>query len=67
MSEWKLYRRKGFTEMRPYIPGEDLTGVRISRGDLPQAGGMIACNPADSTDQWYVNEAYFEANMELVE
>ena len=64
---WKWYRRKGLTPMRPYEPGEDLTGISVSAMDTPQAGGMIACNPANQLDQWYVTQAYFEANMEEVE
>ena len=63
---WKQYRRKGFTAMRPYIPGEDLTAISVSATDTPQVGGMIAYNPANPLDQWYVNQAYFEANMEEV-
>ena len=64
---WKTYRRKGVTEMRPYVEGEDLTGVSVSERDTPQPGGMIARNPANREDQWYVNAEYFEANMEAVE
>ena len=68
MSEevWKAYRRRGLTELRPYVPGEDLTGISISDADTPAAGGMIARNPANHQDQWYVSEAYFLANMEAV-
>ena len=60
---WKMYRRVGMTEMRPYVPGEDLTGISVSDQDTPQAGGMIARNPGNHNDQWYVSEAYFLLNM----
>lgn len=63
---WKQYRRTGITEMRPYIPGEDLTGVSVSQEDTPAEGGMIARNPDNHADMWYVNEAYFAKNMEVV-
>ena len=32
---WKTYRRKGVAEMRPYVPGEDLTGISVSAPDVP--------------------------------
>lgn len=64
--EFKQYRRKGFSEMRPYIPGEDLTGISDSKEDIPEEGGMISRNPKNHTDQWYVSKKYFEDNLELV-
>ena len=64
---WKQYRRTGSTEMRPYIPGEDVTGISVSAADTPAAGGMIARNKNNAQDQWYVAEAYFAQHFELVE
>lgn len=65
---WKQYRRKGLSEMRPYEPGEDLTGVSISHADhqggSPRLGDMIARNPKDHADQWLVAKKYFEENLE---
>ena len=63
---WHYYRRKGFSEMRPYIPGEDLGGISVSKEDTPEHGGMIARNPDNHADQWYVAKTYFEKNLELV-
>lgn len=69
MSEWKQYKRKGLSEMRPYILGEILAGVSISDADLgngsPKKGDMIARNPKNHKDQWLVAKEYFEANLEL--
>lgn len=48
--------------MRPYVPGEDLTGVSVSEVDTPEEGGMVARNPEDYNDQWYISKAYFEQN-----
>lgn len=63
--EFKKYQRKGLSEMRPYILGEDLSGVSVSPEDNPEADmGMIARNPNNHKDQWYVNRAYFEENLE---
>lgn len=64
MTEWKHYRRTGIAEMRPYVPGEDLSGISVSDQDTPGPGGMVARNPRNHDDQWYVAKAYFEANFE---
>ena len=65
--KWKQYKRKGLSEMRPYVPGEDLTKVSISPEDNPATDmGMIARNPKNHNDQWYVARKYFEENLELV-
>ncbi len=66
MSDFKQYQRKGLSEMRPYIPGEDLTGISVSQTDTPELGGMIARNPKDHNDQWYVAKKYFDDNLEEV-
>jgi hypothetical protein len=66
--QWTQYRRKGVAEMRPYRPGEDLTGISVSDvDDPPEPGGMIARNPANHKDQWYVARQYFQDNFEAVE
>lgn len=65
MSEFKQYKRKGLSEMRPYIEGESLFGVSVGKTDTPEKGGMIARNPKDHDDQWYVAKAYFQDNLEL--
>jgi hypothetical protein len=67
MSEFKNYRKKSIQPMRPYIPGEDLTGVSVSAADTPEDGGMIAVNPANQNDRWYVAKAFFQENYELAE
>lgn len=65
MSEWAFYKRKGLSEMRPYIPGEDLINVSVSSEDDPENDlGMVARNPKNYNDQWYVARAYFEENLE---
>lgn len=63
---WNKYRRKGLSEMRSYIVGEDLTGISVNSQDTPQDGGMIARNPDNHRDQWYVAKEYFEKNLERV-
>lgn len=67
MSEFKNYRKKKLQPMRPYVPGEELFDVSISDEDNPEEGGMIAVNPENPRDQWYVAKAFFEANYEEVD
>ncbi len=65
MEKWKQYKRKGLSEMRPYIEGEDLKGVSVSKEDNPETDmGMIARNPKNHEDKWYVARKYFEDNFE---
>lgn len=68
MVEWKQYKRKGLSEMRPYWPGENLSHISVAECDNPPEDlGMIARNPENHADQWYVSRAYFEANLELAQ
>lgn len=65
--EWKQYKRKGLSEMRPYVLGEDMSGISLSDEDKKLEtleGGMIARNPVNHKDQWYVAEKYFTENLE---
>jgi len=66
LEKYWLFRKKGLTPMRPYVPGEDMTGVSVSKNDVLEDGGMIALNPDDANDRWYVSRAYFEENYEQV-
>jgi hypothetical protein len=65
---WKQYKRKGLSEMRPYIEGEDVDHISISEPDRqngsPRIGDMIARNPKNHNDQWLVAKEYFEENLE---
>lgn len=61
-NKFKQYKRKGLSEMRPYVPAEDLTGISVSENDKQLATdfpnifmqGYIARNPDNHTEQWYV-------------
>lgn len=65
MNEWKKYRRTNIAEMRPYISGECLMGISVSEVDDPESDfGMIARNPLNHKDQWYIAKKYFENNFE---
>ena len=61
---FKNYRKKTVQAMRPYIPGEDLTGISVNKEDTPELGGMIAVNAENSEDRWYVGAKFFEDNYE---
>jgi hypothetical protein len=65
MSEFKNYPRKGSCTARPYVPGEDLSHISVSEPDLNRHsldGGMIARNPDNHADQWYINPEFFAKN-----
>jgi hypothetical protein len=66
MEEFKKYKKKAISEMRAYKVGEDLSNVSLSQEDSPGEGGMIARNPKNHDDQWYVAEQYFLDNYEQV-
>ena len=65
---FKQYKRKGLSEMRPYVNGEEISNVSISQPDKdngsPKEGDMIARNPKNHDDQWLVAKKYFEDNLE---
>lgn len=61
---WSLYRETGLTEMRPYVPGEDLSSVSVSSQDKVGDGGLVARNPKNHDDKWYVAATYFTANYD---
>jgi hypothetical protein len=62
------YRRTQIAEMKPWVPGTDMTRISVSAPDKeagsPKAGDMIARNPANHDDQWLVAKTYFETNFE---
>ena len=68
MRGWKQYKRKGLSEMRPYVFGEADDGlISIADVDHPDSDmGMVARNPMNHKDQWYVARKYFEDNLEEV-
>jgi hypothetical protein len=71
MSEFKQYRRKSVSEMRPFVEGEVLgSEVSISEEDKkngsPKPGDMIARNPKNHNDKWLVAKKYFEENLEPI-
>ena len=64
---FRQYRRTNIAEMRPYITGEDLTGISVNDEDKPLLDmGMIARNPKNHKDQLYVGSKYFKENFERI-
>ena len=67
-SNFKLYRKSGLQKMRPYIPGEVLSYISISKEDeengSPKVGDMIAVGKSP-TDMWLVAKEFFEDNYEF--
>jgi hypothetical protein len=63
MDTFKKYTRTGVIELRPYLSGEDTELISIASTDYPEEDmGMVARNPDNHDDQWYVNKSYFEKN-----
>jgi hypothetical protein len=65
MAEYKNYVKKNVQPMRPYIQGEDLNGVGVPNGVVPFKGGMIAIDPNNEDDKWYVTEKLFKESYQL--
>jgi hypothetical protein len=67
---FQQYRKKQISEARPYVAGEDMTGITISdvqaSAGSPTAGDMIARDPSNHADQWLIAADYFAANFEPV-
>lgn len=54
-NRFNQYKRKEFSEMRPYEKGEDLTKISVADVDNPETDmGYVARNPKNHNDQWYV-------------
>jgi len=67
MNEFKQYIRTNIAEMRPYILGEDLSNISVNRVDNPRTDmGMVARNPNNHDDMWYIAKEYFETNFMLL-
>ena len=63
----KMYRKILLQPMRQYVVGEDLTGISVNDVDILEIGGMIAVNPLNIKDQWYIGKKFFEENYVEVE
>ena len=64
-SRWHRYKKNKVSEMRLYVLGEDLSNVSVAQVDDPESDmGMIARNPENHNDQWYMAKVYFEENFE---
>jgi hypothetical protein len=70
-TQFKLYRRKGVSQGRPYVEDENTDHISISAVDekngSPKEGDMIFRNPDNLNDQWLVAKDYFEKNFEPAE
>lgn len=64
---FRCYKKTSLQEMRPYILGEDLTGISVNKEDTPEEGGMIARNTKNPKDQWYVAKKFFNDNYEYAD
>jgi hypothetical protein len=65
-AEFQRFRKNEYCEMRPYLEGEDMTGIAVgdvdARNGSPRKGDMIARNPRNPEDRWLVSEEDFLNN-----
>lgn len=67
MDRFKKYARTNVAEMREYEKAEDLNSISVSEVDKPEEDmGMVARNPKNHKDQWYVARKYFEDNFKEI-
>ena len=63
MEDYKnYYNKKNVQPIRPYVPGEDMSGVCVGWGDIVEEGGMIVYLPNNPVAKWYITREFFEAN-----
>ena len=70
MSVFERYFMLGYRDARPYIPGEDLTGIFVHEEYAEEVattgGGMILRNP-ENHHQWYMPKEAFKKSYALAE
>lgn len=68
---FRLHRMKRTTPMRPWVEGEDMTGIAVDATTAaeggPQPGDMVAHNPGNPQDQWLVRADHYRMHFEPVE
>ena len=60
---WNRYIKRGAIEATEWTIDTDMTLVSLSADDIengnPKSGGMIARDPKNPNDRWYINPDYF--------
>ena len=64
LAMYKEYVKSGTQWIRPYIEGEDMSGVSIEKGATARKGWMIAIDKDNLSDKWAISPEYFAANYE---
>ena len=54
-ADFEQYQKTTIAHFRDYVPGENLTDVKVCHDVVPCAGGKIGIDPANTIDQWYVS------------
>lgn len=60
----QVFRRKQRYQVRPYVAGENLTGVSIRKTEIPVVGGMIMQDAEAPGGAWYVTPDEFAKKFE---
>lgn len=64
---WKTYRRRGYTQIRPWTPDDKVmvTEIQQQQGS-PKQGDMLCRDVENHEDTWLITETFFKNNYELV-
>lgn len=63
--EWKKAYKTQVTDVREYIPGEDLSKVSVQPDYVPKLGDWIARDPRKPDDNWLISSEFFDTSYEL--
>ena len=59
--DFKTYALLQQVEARPYVPGEDMSGVTVQSYMTPEEGDMVARNPRNRDTLWLIPKVYFDS------
>lgn len=62
---WKVYTQKRGgkqIEARPWIEGEDMSGIKVGEGAMMRVGSMVCREIDNHAEQWYMYEGLFRYN-----
>ena len=69
-NEWRVYKRIGSIEARVATADDYLNPcISVSPADRESGyrGGMVACNPDNRGDQWFIAQAFFDKHYQVHE
>ena len=55
LAGFEQYQKTTIAYFRDYVPGENLSDVKVCSGVVPCDGGKIGVDPSNTIDQWYIS------------